>query len=413
VDTDDADAGFLTRNYPTNYFSHIVIDECHRSAWGKWSAVLMRNPNAVQIGLTATPRQIEISEKTAEAQADAHVHADNLKHFGELVYEYGMGQATDDGYLAACDIIKRDIFLDRAPQNEQTTGVPQSILERKKLRDANTGDEVAFTDVRERYEANGFEVKLLLPERVAAMCGDLFTELLATGGPQQKTVIFCASDRHADAVANKLNNLYAAWCAENGHALADFFAFKCTAASDGGDYLPDLRGSTRSHFIATTVDLLSTGVDVPVLRNIVFFRYVKSPISFHQMVGRGTRLDPTTGKLMFRVYDYTNATRLFSEDFVTRFASRKLREQGEPVEPEPTIEVAGFDVRVSPAGRFILVSDEKGRAIPVTVEVYRERLAAKLKTPDVRAAGGLAALQLMGKPPAELLSETKERVFTA
>jgi type I restriction enzyme R subunit len=60
-----------------------------------------------------------------------------------------------------------------------------------------------------------------------------------------------------------------------------------------------------------TVELLTTGVDVPAVRNIAFFRYMKSPISFYQMIGRGTRIDEPTGKLMFTVYDDTGATRLF------------------------------------------------------------------------------------------------------
>jgi len=71
VDTEEGTANFLTTYYPENYFSHIVIDECHRSAWGKWSQVLTRNRNAVKIGLTATPRHLVIGEKTKEAQADA------------------------------------------------------------------------------------------------------------------------------------------------------------------------------------------------------------------------------------------------------------------------------------------------------------------------------------------------------
>ena len=96
----------------------------------------------------------------------------------------------------------------------------------------------------------------------------------------------------------------------------DPYAFKCTAEGHGNDALPDLRSSSSSHFIATTVDLLTTGVDVPAIRNIAFFRYMKSPISFYQMIGRGTRIDTNTGKLMFRVYDYTGATRLFGCDFV-------------------------------------------------------------------------------------------------
>ena len=96
VDTDDATANFLMKHYPESYFSHIIIDECHRSAWGKWSQVLTRNRGAVQIGLTATPRQLKITEKTKEALADAQITADNLRHFGEPVYEYDMSQGIDE-----------------------------------------------------------------------------------------------------------------------------------------------------------------------------------------------------------------------------------------------------------------------------------------------------------------------------
>ena len=80
VDSEDGTANFLTTFYPENYFSHIIIDECHRSAWGKWSQVLTRNPDAVQIGLTATPREIEVAERTKEVAADLQISADNLKH---------------------------------------------------------------------------------------------------------------------------------------------------------------------------------------------------------------------------------------------------------------------------------------------------------------------------------------------
>jgi type I restriction enzyme R subunit len=112
VGSEDDDANFLVTNYPENYFTHIIIDECHRSAWGKWSQVLTRNPNAIQVGLTATPRQIITSEKTKEAKADLQINADNLKYFGEPVYEYDMSQGIDDGYLAACEIIKGRVNLD-------------------------------------------------------------------------------------------------------------------------------------------------------------------------------------------------------------------------------------------------------------------------------------------------------------
>jgi type I restriction enzyme, R subunit len=75
VDSDEADANFLLTHYPENFFTHIIIDECHRSAWGKWSQVLTRNPAAVQVGLTATPREIEeICDDSPEAQGRRSDH---------------------------------------------------------------------------------------------------------------------------------------------------------------------------------------------------------------------------------------------------------------------------------------------------------------------------------------------------
>ena len=170
VDTDDADASFLTTNYPENYFSHVIIDECHRSAWGKWSQVLTRNNDAVQVGLTATPRQIEFSEKTKESQADAQISADNIRYFGEPVYEYDMAQGIEDGYLAACEIRKGRVNLD-------DTGITlEDILARNPI-DANTGLPITVHELRARYEKTDYEDQILLPDRVLAMCHDLFRYL--------------------------------------------------------------------------------------------------------------------------------------------------------------------------------------------------------------------------------------------
>jgi len=378
VDTDEADATFLLSNYPENYFSHIVIDECHRSAWGRWSQVLTRNPLAIQVGLTATPRRLDITEDTKEAKADAQVTADNIKWFGEPVYEYDMAQGIEDGYLAACEIGRFDLFHDNKKANERESGVSREDLTGKILKDATTGVYVTGDDAREHYEAPSLEDHLLMPERVAAMCRHLFDQLLMTGNPEQKTIIFCRRDRHADDVTAYLNNLYADWCARHKQPRAEPYAFKCTAASGGNEYLADLRGASRRFFVATTVDLLTTGVDVPCVRNIVFFKYVRSPIAFYQMVGRGTRLYAPDGKLMFRVYDYTDATRLFGEEFVEKH--RTPREHKPKVDAQPAervLTVEGFQVRVTAAGRYI-VTEEDGKAMPVTVEEYKQKLAAKL-----------------------------------
>jgi type I restriction enzyme R subunit len=129
VESDEADASFLLRNYPENYFSHIVIDECHRSAWGKWSQVLKRNPDAVQVGLTATPHQLLITAGSVPDDKDAEISADNIRHFGLPVYEYDMAQGIEDGYLAACEIIRRDIFINAKAKTERETGLETKDLE--------------------------------------------------------------------------------------------------------------------------------------------------------------------------------------------------------------------------------------------------------------------------------------------
>jgi type I restriction enzyme R subunit len=367
---------FLTRFYPENYFSHIVIDECHRSAWGSWKVILERNARAVQVGLTATPRKLKINENTEEVRNDEAISANNYTYFGEPVYEYGLAQAMEDGYLAACEILLAQVNLD-------ATGLTLADIVRRNPRNANTGQPLTAAQIADAYERTDYEKSLLLPDRINGMCLDLFNHLIASDpdrGPLQKTIIFCARDRHADDVASALNNLYAQWCKTKNIAPKSNYAFKCTAAGDGNAELPDFKGSASSHFIATTVDLLTTGVDVPGVRNIAFFRYIKSPITFYQMVGRGTRIQ-LPDKLMFRVYDYTGATRLFGQDFITKPAETGNGGDGPqpppPPPPLPPITVDGFDVHISPLGRYV-VAPVDGRAMPVSLDDYKAGLSAQL-----------------------------------
>ena len=369
VSTDDEDAHFLTENYPDNYFRHIVIDECHRSAWKKWSDVLRRNPEAIHIGLTATPRSFQGGSKH-ERREDEQITADNLHYFGEPAYEYDMAQGIEDGYLAACEVIRRQVSLD-------LTGVTREDIERLGAKDATTGKPLMAAEARRQYHPPSFEDVIQLPDRVKMMCQDLFDMLLQTGDPLQKTVIFCTRDTHADAVAAAMNNLYVDWCATSAQIRLEPYAFKCTAEAGGSQYIADLRGSMRSHFIAATVDLITTGVDVPCVRNVVFFKYVRSPIAFHQMMGRGTRLHPQTNKLMFRVYDYTNATRLLGKGFTTRPTPTREPKEPEGDGKEKVIRVEGFDVHVNPAGTYI-VTQQEGKLGMVTIEEYRELLATRL-----------------------------------
>jgi len=380
---------FWKDNYPPNFFSHIIIDECHRSAWGKWSVILTDNPDAVHIGLTATPRIVVGGKKDADARKkDEEITAHNLEYFGEPVYEYSMGAGQDDGYLATCEVIRRTVDLDKRE-------ITREDIEKRSAIDPFTGKKIRPEDIEEEYKAKDYEVKLMLDDRVKAMCDDLFQHLLDTGGPHQKAIIFCARDHHANQVMIAMNNIYEKWCQENNRTRKEWYAFQCTGNPDlrpsADKLIPDFRGSKNSHFIATTVDLLSTGVDIPNLNNVVFFRYLESPISFYQMVGRGTRTgEPRGSKPMFRVYDYTNATRLFGEEFISRAKPSKPEEPVEGAEspkheygedrPKRKIIRVGeeqFTVQIEGEGCSILC-EEEGMDVLVPVEEYKQRLAEKL-----------------------------------
>lgn len=296
---ENGDGSFLTDHYGEDAFSVIIIDECHRSAWGKWSQVLTRNPNAIHIGLTATPRKLkppknENKSKEVEAAiaADDAITAHNFEYFGEPVYEYTLAQAQEDGYLAACEIVKRKADID------SRTFTREEIL-KAGVRDIKTGKPLTEEDLpKAEYTGKDFDDELFIDLRTPKMCEDLFQLLCENGGPEQKVIIFCTRDLHADRVAMQMNNLYARWCKEHNKPRKDDYAFKCTAAG-GADKIELIRGSGERAFIACTVDLLEAGVDIERLNAVVFFRYLQSAIKFYQMVGRGTRIHEETQKYKF------------------------------------------------------------------------------------------------------------------
>ena len=431
---EDKEPTFWRENYPPGFFSYIVIDECHRSAWNKWSVVLEDNKEAVHIGLTATPR-IVVGGKNAEAHAeDEVITAHNLEYFGEPIYEYKIWEGQEDGYLAACEITRRSVNLDAA-------SITREDIEARSAVDPYTGKLVNPSDIAQQYTAKQYEQALILPDRIQAMCEDIFQHLLDTGGPHQKTIIFCASKIHAVEVSSKLTNLYEQWCEVKRVEPRDDYAFVCMSGMNppSQELIKQFRGSGASHYIATTKDLLSTGVDIPNLNNVVFFRYLESSILFYQIVGRGTRIgEPRGTKFMFRLYDYTNSTRLFGQPFESRYrpvtpdsaaaidlASLSLGDLdmvapdlsdivdaiiGNPpsgatvIDPamgsgnlaammallqqqrrSRKIKVEGFDVTIAGEGRSIL-SQRDGQDVMIPWEEYKQEVAERLLTEAIDLA---------------------------
>lgn len=381
LDDDEGFASFLTEYYGEDAFSVIIIDECHRSAWGKWSEVLRRNPNAIHIGLTATPRQLAES-KNVSAE-DQEITANNLQYFGEPVYEYTLIQAQEDGYLAACEIVKRKASID----NRVFT---RDEILKAGVKDIKTGRPLTEADLtKAEYTGKDFDDELFIELRTPKMCEDLFQQLCANGGPEQKAIIFCTREIHADRVAQHMNNLYVRWCREKGQTPKDHYAFKCMGGpNNGADMIEPMRGSGERAFIACTVDLLEAGVDIERLNAVVFFRYLQSSIKFYQMVGRGARIHEETGKYKFWLYDYTDVTSLFGTDFITKpprpggggkGGGDAGGEDGGSGDVPHVAEIGGQYVVVNPQGHFIL-SQRDGRDTPIPVDDYRREVIQRVIT---------------------------------
>ncbi len=379
---DDQLGSFLSEHYPENSFSVIIIDECHRSAWGKWSQVLKRNPDAIQIGLTATPRELyEAKNATTE---DSEITANNKKYFGEPVYEYTLVEAQEDGYLAACEIVRRKANIDKRVFTKE------EILSSKAV-NLKTGQPLKESDLtKDEYTGKDFDDEVFIELRTPAMCADLFNLLLRNGGAEQKVIIFCTREIHADRVAMHMNNLYVKWCRENGKTPKDHYAFKCMGgANNGSDMIEPMRGSGERAFIACTVDLLEAGVDIERLNAVVFFRYLQSSIKFYQMVGRGTRIHEDTKKYKFWLYDYTDVTELFGTSFITKLPHERTGggegggeggngEGGEGGGEQPVIGIVkGHSVKITPKGRFIL-SQQDGKEVAVPVHTYRSEMMKRV-----------------------------------
>lgn len=381
LDGDEVDESFFAENFWENYFSHIIIDECHRSAWWKWRYPLDTNHEAVHIGLTATPKQIEVKEWSDEATEDMQILADNFKYFWEPVYEYTIWQWQKDGYLAQCEITTVTLNIDKEIYTKDEIFALNPI-------DAKTGRAVEYDDLKDTYEAKHLDKMLIIPKRTKEFVKSFMEYLEKTGWYNQKTIIFCATDVHADYVASELNDYYKK--NQKSDEQVKNFAFKFTSKTfleqwekkETQETLKaDFEWKLNDYMIATTVDLLSTWVDIKPLLNVVFFRHIASPILFYQMVGRWTRLHPETGKYMFRIYDYTNATRLFWKDFIAKWKNKKDDWDtwwGWWTQRKPTVKVWEDEKINTPSWydewtKYMLIDEKK-----IPIQEYMDKLVASI-----------------------------------
>jgi type I restriction enzyme R subunit len=166
----------------------------------------------------------------------------------------------------------------------------------------------AEADPQDRYDMPDFERKITMPDHVKKLCAHM-DKLMRRFGRMEKTMVFCVNMDHALQVTEELNRL-------NADLNVPEYAVRIVSeeGATGKAVLERFQDTEKQvPVIATTVDLLSTGVDAPSVRNVVFMKPLSSVVSFKQIVGRGSRLCLDTDKFWFRVIDYTNASRLFDD----------------------------------------------------------------------------------------------------
>lgn len=274
----------LCREYSPDFFDLIIVDECHRGSArsdSSWREILEYFRPAAQLGMTATPLRDD--------------NRDTYEYFRNPVYTYSLRQGIEDGFLAPYRV-HRIITTADAAGWRPTRGE----LDRY-------GREIPDAE----YHTPEFERVVALRSRTEAIAKHL-TEYLRDNDSFAKTIIFCVDQEHADDMRGLVSNL-------NADLVIDNPDYVCRVTSDEGDigkgHLSRFQDiETTTPVVLTTSQLLTTGVDAPMVKNIALVRVVGSMGEFKQIIGRGTRVREDYGKYFFTILDYTgSATRHFAD----------------------------------------------------------------------------------------------------
>jgi type I restriction enzyme R subunit len=280
---DERRLGFY-KEYAPDFFDLIIVDECHRGSArtdSSWREILDYFQPAAKLGMTATPLRGE--------------SRDSYEYFGNLLYTYSMRQGIEDGFLAPYRL-RRVITTADAAGWRPTKGELDRF-----------GREVPDDE----YAIKDFERVVALRARTVAIARHL-TDFLKSTDRFAKTIVFCVDQEHADEMRRALNNL-------NADLVKKHPNYVCRVTSDEGGvgkgHLSDFQElESDTPVILTTSQLLTTGVNAPMVKNIVLARVVGSMSEFKQIIGRGTRVRDDYGKLFFHILDYTGtASRHFAD----------------------------------------------------------------------------------------------------
>lgn len=272
----------IYKQFSRDFFDLVIIDECHRGSAAEdasWRQILEYFSSATQIGLTATPKETK--------------DVSNIYYFGEPIYTYSLKQGIADGFLAPYKVIRINLDKDLEgwrPQVGQTDIYGMPIEDRE-------------------YNLKDFDRNLFLQKRTDLVASKV-TEFLKATDRFHKTIVFCVGVEHAERMRQALVNANPDLAAANNK-----YVMRITGDDkEGKAQLDNFIDPEKDYpVIATTSQLMSTGVDAQTCHLIVLDREINSPTEFKQIIGRGTRIREDYNKLFFTIMDFRGATKQFAD----------------------------------------------------------------------------------------------------
>ncbi|MCG9697242.1 DEAD/DEAH box helicase family protein [Shewanella sp. Isolate11] len=266
-----------------DFFDLIIIDECHRGSAADdsaWREILEYFKSAAQVGLTATPKETE--------------EVSNSDYFGDPVYTYSLKEGIEDGFLAPYKVVRVDIDVDLQgwrPTKGQIDNNGEVIEDRI-------------------FNQKDFDRTMVIDERTQ-LVAETITNYLKRTDSMAKTIVFCNDIDHAERMRRAIANL-----SPDQMAKSDKYVMKITGDDEIGKAQLDNFINPKKAYpvIATTSELMTTGVDAKTCKLVVLDQNIQSMTKFKQIIGRGTRIDEKYGKLWFTILDFKKATELFADE---------------------------------------------------------------------------------------------------
>jgi len=274
----------IFRNFDRSFFDLIIVDECHRGSADEdsaWRKVLEYFDDAIQVGMTATPKETK--------------DVSNIDYFGEPAYVYSLKQGIADGFLAPYKVIRPQLNVDVYGYRPEEGAVDD--------RGQLVEDRV--------YMQNDFDRSMVIDERTREVAAKI-TRYLKETDRYSKTIVFCADIDHAERMRQALVN-------ENSDIVSQHpnYIMRITGDSKEGKASLDVFIDPDEKFptIVTTSKLLTTGVNCKTCKVVVLDNIFgdHGMTEFKQIIGRGTRIYEPYGKLYFSILDFRNASRLFAD----------------------------------------------------------------------------------------------------